>query len=96
MYVIGDIAEVRLSDSAKIKAENLNVTTAQNDDFKISVINNIPNTEIKAKTSDNISAESAENDGTIKFTTGNKHKEVENYAFDTGFDRRNGAVELCR
>lgn len=83
LYVIGDIAEVRLSDSAKIKAENLNVTTAQNDDFKISVINNIPNTEIKAKTSDNISAESAENDGIIKFTTGNKHKEVENYAFDT-------------
>lgn len=82
IYVVGDITDVRILNSANINAGNLNVLTAQNDDFEIKLKNNIPNTRMQIETSDNITAESADEDGTIKFATGNRHAEIENYAFD--------------
>lgn len=85
MYLVGDINKFEISDAPKIKAENLNVYTAQNDNFKVTFLNSISNTQINADTSENISLEKrscSDSAETLEFTTSGSHSEIKNYAFD--------------
>ncbi len=85
LYIISDTENFDICDAPLVSTSAFGVTVAVNDNFRINLTNNIPDTEITADTSNNITQQSTDANGgslTLSFATGANHTETDEYRFD--------------